>query len=383
MFVKKSFASDNWSGVSPEIMEALTNANTGHAEAYGELDDPFSMAAFRRFEHLFGPDTTVFFVYNGTAANVLGVSHLMRSHQAIVAAKTAHLNEDECGAPEKFSGSKILEIESSDGKIKPEQVAPFLHSIGFQHHVQPKVISISQVTEMGTVYRPEEVKALADFAHSNKMYLHMDGARISNAAVSLGLDFKVFTKEAGVDVLSFGGTKNGMMFGEAVLFFDKKLAVDFEYVRKQGMQLHSKMRFIAAQFERYLGHEVWKKNATHANRMAQLLSSRLDTIPQVKRTQPVAANGVFVILPKAIISRLQEKYFFSFRYLSFNSPISFSVNPVNFLIMATELKIICNLLDKSIFLYYLCDSFFFNHLNFSTMKTQFTPAPPPNFFIEK
>lgn len=291
-------------------MEALSDANSGHVEAYGELNDPFSRAAFRRFEHLFGRDTAVFFVYNGTAANVLGVSHLMRSYQAIVAAKTAHLNEDECGAPEKFSGSKILEIESADGKIRPEQVAPFLQSIGFQHHVQPKVISISQVTEMGTVYRPEEVKALADFAHTHAMYLHMDGARISNAAVALGLDFKAFTKDAGVDVLSFGGTKNGMMFGEAVLFFDKKRAVDFEYVRKQGMQLHSKMRFIAAQFERYLKDEVWKKNATHANRMAQQLAVQLDTIPQVKRTQPVDANGVFVVLPKEMISRMQERYFF-------------------------------------------------------------------------
>jgi len=176
----------------------------------------------------------------------------MNSYHAIVAAKTAHLNEDECAAPEKFIGTKVLEVETVDGKIRPEQIEPILQSIGFQHHAQPKVISISQVTETGTVYSNGEIAAIANFAHTNNMYLHLDGARIANAAVALGTDFKSMLTDTGVDVVSFGGTKNGLMFGEAIVFMNKRLAIDFEYRRKQGMQLHSKMRFIAAQFDRYL-----------------------------------------------------------------------------------------------------------------------------------
>ena len=308
--MKKSFASDNWSGVCPEIMEALREANAGHSQAHGELNDPWSEKAFAAFREHFGDDVSVFFVYNGTAANVLGISHLIRSYHAVVAAKSAHLNEDECAAPEKFSGAKILEIETKNGKITPAQVEPFLHSIGFQHHAQPKVITISQVTETGTVYTPREIKELADFAHSRNMYLHMDGARIGNAAVALKMNFREFTRDAGVDVLSFGGTKNGMMFGEAVVFFDQSLATDFEYNRKQGMQLHSKMRFIAAQFECYLKKDLWKKNAQNANSMAQLLAKKLDEINGIERTQPVNANGVFVIMPPQVIAEMQKHYFF-------------------------------------------------------------------------
>ncbi len=307
---KKSFASDNWSGVCPEIMEALQQANRGHVEAYGEENDPFTQKARQKFREHFGKASQVFFVYNGTAANVLGTSHILRPYQALVTAKSAHLNEDECGAPEKFGGIKILEIETDDGKISPGQVEPFLHSVGFQHHVQPKVVSISEVTEKGTVYRPEEIRRLAGFAHAHNMLLHMDGARISNAAVSLGVPFSELTTNAGVDVLSFGGTKNGMMFGEAVVFFDEKAARDFQYTRKQGMQLHSKMRYISAQFERYLTGGLWKKNAENANHMAALLAQRLQETPQVKITRNVDANGVFVILPHEIIPALQQSYFF-------------------------------------------------------------------------
>ena len=306
----KSFASDNWSGACPEIMEALAKVNHGHMASYGELDEPVTAAAIEKFKKYFGNDIAVFFVYNGTAANVLGTSHVIRSYQSIVAAHSAHLNEDECGAPEKFNGSKILELETEDGKIRPEQILPFLNSIGFQHHTQPKLISISQVTEKGTVYKPKEVEALADFAHTHDMYLHMDGARISNAAVALGMDFKSFTVDAGVDVLSFGGTKNGLIFGEAVVFLNKKLATDFEYTRKQGMQLHSKMRFISAQFDRYLTDELWKKNASHANKMAQLLSEKLQQFEQVKVTRKVEANGVFAIIPKEVLPNVQKEYFF-------------------------------------------------------------------------
>ena len=310
MTQKKSFASDNWSGVSPEIMQALSDANQGHNEAYGELDDVFTSKAVKKFKQQFGENIEVFFVYNGTAANVLGVSHLMNSYHAIVAAHTAHLNEDECAAPEKFIGTKVLEIETTNGKIVPKQIEPFLQSIGFQHHAQPKVISISQVTEMGTVYSNEEIKELADFAHANNMFLHLDGARIANAVVALETDFKSMLRDTGVDVVSFGGTKNGLMFGEVVVFMNKELAVDFEYRRKQGMQLHSKMRFIAAQFERYLTDDLWKKNALQANAMADLLANKISEIPQLEVSQQVAANGVFVFMPEELIPKIQKHYFF-------------------------------------------------------------------------
>jgi len=310
MRLKKSFASDNWSGVCPEIMQALQDVNPAHNEAYGELNDPVTEAAIEKFKQHFGEDIAVFFVYNGTAANVLGVGQLMRSYHAVITARTAHLNEDECAAPEKFMGSKILELEPEQGKIRPEQVEPFLNSIGFQHHAQPKVISISQVTELGTIYTPEEIRALSNFAHSHNMYLHMDGARIANAVVSLDTDFRSITTDAGVDVLSFGGTKNGLMFGEVVIFFGREKARDFEYLRKQGMQLHSKMRYIAAQFDRYLTGDLWKKNALQANRMAKKLAAELKRFPQLKLTQDVKANGVFCIMPPELVPLMQEAYFF-------------------------------------------------------------------------
>jgi len=310
MKLKKGFASDNWSGVCPEIMQALQDVNPGHNEAYGELNDPVSEAAVEKFKQHFGEDIAVFFVYNGTAANVLSIGQLMRSYNAVVTAGTAHLNEDECGAPEKFIGGKILKIETGDGKIKPEQVEPFLTSFGFQHHAQPKVISISQVSELGTIYTPEEVRALADFAHAKSMYLHMDGARIANAVVALDTDFRTVTVDAGVDALSFGGTKNGLMFGETVIFFGKEKGLNFEYLRKQGMQLHSKMRYIATQFDRYLTDELWKKNALQANTMAKKLAKALQEFPQLQLTQPTKANGVFCAMPPDLIPELQKEYFF-------------------------------------------------------------------------
>ena len=310
MRMKKSFASDNWSGVCPEIMQALQDVNPAHNEAYGELNDPVTETAIEKFKQHFGEDIAVFFVYNGTAANVLGVGQLIHSYHAVITARTAHLNEDECAAPEKFMGSKILELEPEQGKIRPEQVEPFLNSIGFQHHAQPKVISISQVTELGTIYTAEEIRALSNFAHSHNMYLHMDGARIANAVVSLDTDFRSITTDAGVDVLSFGGTKNGLMFGEVVIFFGREKARDFEYLRKQGMQLHSKMRYIAAQFDRYLTDDLWKKNALQANRMATKLTAELKRFPQLKLTQDVKANGVFCIMPPELVPLMQKAYFF-------------------------------------------------------------------------
>jgi threonine aldolase len=306
--IKRSFASDNNAGVHPEIIDAIKAANEGHVVAYG--DDPFTARATKLFQKHFGRDIAVYFVFGGTGANVLGLSAITKSYQAIICAETAHVNVDECGAPENFTGCKLLTIATPDGKLRVEQIKPLLHGIGVEHHVQPAVITVSQATEMGTVYTKKELKALADFAHERGMLLHVDGARLCNAAVSLGASLKEITADAGVDVLSFGGTKNGMMYGEAVVFFNPKLAADFKYIRKQGMQLSSKMRFIAAQFEAMLSGNLWRRGPEHANRMARLLSSELAKLPQIKITQPVESNGVFAVIPHQHIHTLQKKYFF-------------------------------------------------------------------------
>jgi len=304
----RSFASDNNAGVHPQVMESLAAVNRGHVIAYG--DDPYTARAVQKFREHFGKDTEVYFVFGGTGANVLGLKAATQSHHAIICAETAHINVDECGAPEKFTGCKLLSLSTPDGKLRTSQMGPLLHGVGFEHHVQPKVISISQATEMGTVYTPRELKRLSTFAHENAMLLHMDGARIANAAASLGVKLRTITKDAGVDILSFGGAKNGMMYGEAVVFFDKNLADDFKYIRKQGTHLPSKMRFISAQFETLLSNDLWRQNAEHANRMAQLLVNELARIPQVRITQNVEANGVFAELPKKYIPVLQKQYFF-------------------------------------------------------------------------
>jgi threonine aldolase len=304
----RSFASDNNAGVHPEVMAAITAANDGHVIAYG--DDPFTALAIKKFREHFGKDIEVFFVFGGTGANVLGLKAATQSHHAIVCAETAHIYVDECGAPEKFTGCKLLPIKTPDGKIRPEQITPLLHEVGFEHHVQPRVVSVSQATEMGTLYTPRELKSLANFAHERDMFLHVDGARISNAAASLGVTFKAVTKDVGVDILSFGGAKNGMMYGEAVVFFNRELARDFKYTRKQGTHLPSKMRFISAQFEALLSNNLWRRNAEHANRMAQLLADELGKVPQVKVTQKVEANGVFALMPRKYIASLQKHYFF-------------------------------------------------------------------------
>ena len=305
---KRSFASDNNAGVHPEIIDALRAANEGHVVAYG--DDPFTERATKIFQKHFGKDVAVFFVFGGTGANVLGLKAITNSYEAVVCAETAHINTDECGAPEKFTGCKLLSVKTPDGKLRPDDINPFLHGIGSEHHVQPRVISVSQATEMGTVYTKSELKTLARFAHDHDLLLHVDGARLANAAVSLNASLKEITTEVGVDVLSFGGTKNGMMYGEAVIFFDKKRAADFKYIRKQGMHLPSKTRFISAQFEALLGGDLWRRSAAHANRMAQILASELEKIPQIKITQPVEANGVFAEIPAKFVPALQKKYFF-------------------------------------------------------------------------
>lgn len=305
---KRSFASDNNAGIHPEVIEAIKAANDGHVIAYG--DDHITSRAVKLFQKHFGRDVAVYFVFGGTGANVLGLKSITKPHNAIICAETAHVNVDECGAPEKFTGCKLLTIPTTDGKLRVEQIKPLLHVVGIEHHAQPRVISVSQATEMGTVYTRKELKTLSSFAHDNDLLLHVDGARIANAAVSLNASLKEITADAGVDVLSFGGTKNGMMYGEAVIFFNKKLAGDFKYIRKQGMHLPSKMRYISAQFEALLSGDLWKRSAAHSNRMAQKLASELAKVPQIKITQPVESNGVFAVIPAKFIPLLQKKYFF-------------------------------------------------------------------------
>ena len=241
---------------------------------------------------------------------MLGLRSLNRSYNAVLCSEFAHIYTDECGAPEKHTGCKLIPLPHQDGKITLESVRHAYHGIGDQHHVQARVISITQSTEMGTVYQPEEIQALAQFAHEHEMFLHMDGARIANAAASRGQTLRQATGELGVDVLSFGGTKNGMMGGEAVVFFDRKLSADFLYLRKQGMQLASKMRFIAAQFEALLSNGLWQRSAQHANRMARLLETELRRIPQVKIVWKVEANGVFAQIPRHAIQKIKDRYFF-------------------------------------------------------------------------
>jgi threonine aldolase len=304
----RSFASDNNAGIHPEILASIVAANKGHVVSYG--NDPYTKAAIDKFRQHFGESIDVYFVFGGTAANVIALQAVNQSYNAVVCAEMAHINTDECGAPEKFTGCKLLTIPATDGKIAVRKIEHHLHGLGDQHHVQPKVISISQSTEMGTVYTPLEIETLADFAHQNQMFLHMDGARLSNAAVSLNVPLKAITADVGVDVLSFGGTKNGMLVGESIVFFDPLISRNVKFIRKQGMQLAPKMRFIAAQFDALLSKDLWRRNAERANQMAIRLAQEVEKIPGIKITQKVQANGVFAIVPRRSIPLLQEEYFF-------------------------------------------------------------------------
>lgn len=302
----RGFASDNSAGIHPEVLAAIEAANAGHVYAYG--DDPYTGRAEERFRKVFGADVRVFFALTGTAANVLALQALLRPYEAVICARTAHLNVDECGAPERFLGSKALSVETPDGKLTPELVDLEARGWGDQHRVQPRAVSISQSTELGTVYSPAEVRALADHAHGLGMRLHVDGARLANAAVSLGLSLREATRDLGVDALSFGGTKSGLLAAEAVVLFDPSLAEGFEYVRKQAMQLASKMRFVSVQLEALLAGDLWRRNAERANAMAHRLAGAVRGVPGLQLTQPVEANAVFAILPEAAIPRLRERY---------------------------------------------------------------------------
>ena len=303
----RAFASDNWAGVHPEVLAALAAANAGHVSSYGR--DRYTHDAISRIVAEFG-DGEVFFLFSGTAANVLCLQSMVRPHQAVICADTAHIHTSECGAPEKQIGCKLLPIPAPNGKITIAGIETHLHHIGNEHHVQPRAISITQATEYGTVYTQREIRAIADFAHSHGLLLHMDGARVFNAAVSLGVSLRAMTRDAGVDALSLGGTKNGLIAADAAVFFNEKLADDFEYRRMQGMQLASKMRFIAAQFTALLTNGLWNKSASHANGMAKLLGDQLREIPGVTITQSVEANAVFATIPPGAVASLQEACYF-------------------------------------------------------------------------
>ena len=306
--MKRGFGSDNHSGISPEVIEAIAQANSDHALAYG--DDEYTQRLETLIKETFGPQAKVYLVFNGTGANVLSIDAMCRSHEAVVCAETAHINVDECGAPQRVVGCRLLTVDTPDGKLTPALVKTRLHGFGFEHHSQPKAISISQPTELGTLYSKEEIKSLADLAHSYNMYLHVDGARLANAAVALGCTFKEMTTDLGVDALSFGGTKNGLLMGESCVLLNPALDVDMKYRRKQMTQLASKMRFMAAQFICYIESGIWRRNAEHSNRMAQLLRSEVEKVEGVKIMYPVQVNSVFAQLPTDVWHRLQERYFF-------------------------------------------------------------------------
>ena len=306
---KRGFASDNNATVHPKVIENIIRVNTGHVVGYGH--DDYSLAVARLVADELGADVgAVHFMYLGTAANVLCIQHCLRPFEAVICALGAHIDTDECGAPEHFSGNKLLTIATEDGKISPEHIEPFLSFRGLDYKVQPKMVSVSNPNELGLVYSAEELKALGDFCKKNKLYFHVDGARIANAAAFLQKSLKEITKDVGVDILSLGGTKNGLMGAEGVAIFNPDLAEHFIYTQKQGMQLASKMRYIAAQFEAYFTHQLWHQNALHANTLAQKLGQKVSALGGVDLVHPVESNAVFIQLPKPVIDKLLEHFFF-------------------------------------------------------------------------
>jgi threonine aldolase len=307
--MKRSFASDNNAGVAPEIMAAIVAANEGDAIGYGR--DAWTERAVAAFRRMFGDETDVYFAFNGTGANVVALSCAIKPWESVICPATAHLQTDECGAFERFTGSKVIAISTKDGKLTVDDVKPYVHAGHEEHFAPPRVISISQTTEYGNLYEPAEIRALCDYAHSEGLLVHIDGARIANAAAALDATPRAITKDLGVDMLSFGGTKNGLMGGEAICFFNPELShVAAPYARKQAMQLASKMRYVSAQFEALLAEDRWLKYASHANAMAQRLLAGVRDIPGVEITRPVRANAIFAKMDRAAIERAQAKAFF-------------------------------------------------------------------------
>jgi threonine aldolase len=300
----RGFASDNNSGAHPDVLAAIAAVNEGHVVAYGDDDHTAAVAA--PFREHFGDAAQPFLVFNGTGANVAGLDALTRPQDAVICTDVAHLHTDECGAPERLVGLKLLTVTTEHGKLTPDDVRRWESHRGDEHRVQPRVVSITQATELGTVYTAEETGAIAAAAHELGMYLHVDGARLANAAASLDATLGEITTDAGADVISFGGTKNGLVVGEAVVFLRPGFADDFLFTRKQLGQLASKMRYLAAQFDALLRDELWRRNASQANAMATRLAEAISTIDGVELAHPVEANGVFANLPAPAIDRLRD-----------------------------------------------------------------------------
>ena len=304
----RSFASDNNSGAHPRVMQAVVDANKGHARSYG--DDDISIATDELLKERFGSQAEIHYVTTGTAANVLGIRTVTHSYNAVICADVAHVNNDECGAPEAFGGIKLMPIPTPDGKLAPGLIAPRLGHVGFVHASQPRVITITQPTELGVLYTLDEIETLCEFAREHDLLVHLDGARIANACAALGCTFFDMTTALGVDLLSFGGTKNGCLMAEAIIFLNPDLGEGFPYLRKQAMQLVSKMRFVSAQFQAYLADDLWLDNARHANAMAARLAGAIRDIPGVTLTGPVDCNAIFARIPPRATEILQRKYYF-------------------------------------------------------------------------
>jgi threonine aldolase len=306
----RSFASDNNSGVHSKVLEALQQANQGHAIGYG--DDPWTDEAQRLFKQTFGPLSETVLVLNGTGGNIVALQLATKPFNSILCSDTAHILVDECGAPVKSTGCPIFSLPTTDGKLTPELIKQKLHGFGDQHHSQPGVVYISQCTELGTVYTPEEIREITALAHQYGLYVHMDGARLANAAAALQVSLRALTTDCGVDILSFGGTKNGLMMGESVVIMNTELIKNAKFIRKQSAQLASKMRYLSVQFSSYLQDDLWLKNAAHANEMAKLLYHELNKYPEVRFTQIPETNALFLTLPRPIIDELLKQWFFYF-----------------------------------------------------------------------
>jgi threonine aldolase len=302
----KSFASDNYASAHPDVLAAMAQANDGHAVSYGA--DPWTAHALEVLRGHFGDQSQSLLVFNGSGANVVSIRAVCRPWEAVICADTAHVNVDEGGAPERIAGVKLLTVATPDGKLTPDDVHGRVQRVGDEHAVQPRLVTITQSTEYGTRYSVEEIRALADTAHELGLMLHMDGSRLSNAAAGLGCGLGEVAAEVGVDVLSLGGTKNGMVLGEAVVFLNPDLSDGAKYLRKQTLQLASKGRFLAAQFVAMFEGDLWRRNASHANEMAARLADRLSGIPGVSVTQRVQANGVFAAMPLAAADAVRARW---------------------------------------------------------------------------
>jgi threonine aldolase len=302
----RGFASDNYAGIHPEVLEAIARANGGHQVAYGA--DVYTQHLQSVFQQHFGADATAYPVFNGTGANVISLQAMTERWDAVICAESAHINVDECGAPERIGGLKLLAVPTPQGKLTPELVELQARGWGDEHRAQPKVVSITQSTELGTLYTVDEIAAIVQHAHARNLVVHLDGARISNAAAALDMPIRAFTTDVGVDVVSFGGTKNGMMLGECVVVLNPAAVRGMAFLRKLSMQLASKMRFVSVQFDALLSGDLWLRNARHANAMAGRLEAAVRGVDGVALQRPVEANSVFAILPAAVTERLQVTY---------------------------------------------------------------------------